>query len=90
MAQGVNERAMQATIRALRELGRLESVDEAMVAAARTLARAVDRDPGNAALWREYRAVEDRLRSAEHGNDELNALGAEMRAAMGDPPNPEP
>lgn len=84
-ADGPNAKAMRTTIAALKATGKLEQADEAIVAAALSLAKAVDADPGNAALWREYRATEQRLRSSSSGDvDEFDALAADMRAAMGD------
>ena len=46
----------------MRDGGRLEEIDEPRVAAMLTLARAVDSDPLNAGLWREYREAEAALR----------------------------
>lgn len=52
-----NSEAVAATIDALRAEGKLGEADEAFVALALGLAAAVDADPENAALWREYRAA---------------------------------
>lgn len=62
-----NHAACLATITTLRELGRLEPVDEALVTATLSLAQAVDADPGSASLWREYQASLRALR--EVGGD---------------------
>jgi hypothetical protein len=43
------------TLRELRRRGRIESVDAAAVQALRSMAGALDEDPANAALWRQYR-----------------------------------
>lgn len=79
-----NLKAMRKTLSTLRRLGRLEAVDEALVTMALGLAEAVDGAPDNAALWREYRAVEQRLRSVgladgQPGEDILASLYSEVR-----------
>jgi hypothetical protein len=82
-----NQGAAEATIRALRQAGRLEAVDDALVAGFRTIAAAVDADPGNASLWREYRAFEARLReTGDHVDDDLADVLRAMSAPVGDPP----
>lgn len=48
-------RGLERTLRAI--AGRLDDSHAALVALARGLAAAVDAEPGNAALWREYRAT---------------------------------
>jgi hypothetical protein len=50
-----NALGLERTLKALAT--HLEGTDEALVALARGLAAAVDAEPGNAALWREYRAA---------------------------------
>ena len=69
---------------------RLDEDDEALVALARGLAAAVDADPANAALWREYRAAVTALSLA--GADKVDDDTAEFllsirtpRASLGDP-----
>lgn len=80
-----NVQAIEVVIKAMRATGRLEDVDEAVVTAARTLARAVDDDPGNASLWREYRAIEHRLRSSGEGmGSALDDVIRAMQAPVGD------
>jgi len=66
---GRNRTAVDLTIDALRHLGRLDQIDESLVAAAESLADAVDADPGHASLWREYRAAITELRSVGHVED---------------------
>lgn len=86
--QGPNARAAAATVRALRRAGRLEEVDEALVKAFTTLAKCLDVAPGNAQLWREYRAFEQRLR--ETGDDADDGLADVLRALstpVGDKPS---
>lgn len=54
---GDNASELGKTLAYLREMGRLERVDSARVQALRTIARALDEQPHNAALWREYRSA---------------------------------
>lgn len=75
---------MASTIDALNGLGRLEPVDAALVANARSLAAAVDADPTNAQLRREYRAMIEMLFEVGKGTDggftaALEALHAAIR-----------
>ena len=85
---GRNRTAMETMVQALRDAGRLEPVDEARVTAALALADAVDADPTNASLWREYRAAVETLRQAsDGGTDDFAALMAGLSAEVGDPKN---
>ena len=59
-----NLRAVNKTLKAFDDQGVLDSVPEALVEFCRSLARAVDAEPGNAALAREYRAGLSDLRAA--------------------------
>lgn len=54
-------------LRSLKASGDLSLVDDAMVAMAKGLAVAVDEEPSNAALWREYRQVCEAVREAAAG-----------------------
>ena len=78
----MNANAIAKVIAALRSLGRLEDVDAAVVQAAQSLAEAVDAQPDNASLWREYRAAEAALRSLGQGkgDDALTQALAELSA----------
>lgn len=86
--RGRNLEAAERTIRALRDLGRFEASDEARVTAVLSLARAVDADPANAALWREYRlSIREVLSDDEDANRELQRALDEIRSApVGDAP----
>lgn len=64
---GSNVAGLERTLRALGS--RLAEKDEALLALARGLAAAVDAEPGNAALWREYRAAVTSLSEAGAGGD---------------------
>jgi hypothetical protein len=81
-----NAEAAESTLEALRELGRLEAVDSAKVQAVRSLAVAVDIDPQNASLWREYRAaLADLLEDADGGIDEFAELLRNLRTEVRHP-----
>ena len=85
---GRNRTAVETMVDALRDSGRLEPVDEARVTAALALADAVDSDPTNASLWREYRAAVETLRQAsDGGTDDFAALMAGLSAEVGDSKN---
>ncbi len=61
---GRNERAVNATLRDLKADGSLSVVPKALVELCRSLAGALDAEPSNAAMAREYRAALDDLREA--------------------------
>ena len=85
---GRNRTAAEATIQALRDAKRLNETDSARVTALQALADAVDADPSNASLWREYRAVELALREVQDDDiDELSELLGKLSAPMGDASN---
>jgi hypothetical protein len=50
-----NRGQLEQTLKELRRLGRIEKIDAAAVQALRSMAFALDGDPANAALWRQYR-----------------------------------
>ena len=83
---GPNRGAADVTVAALRELGRLERVDEAAVMTFVTLGDAVDADPTNAALWGQYRAAEEALRGLgiDGKDDPFAQFVAELSAGAGD------
>jgi hypothetical protein len=86
---GRNRTAAEATIRALVSAGRLDEIDAVRVAAVRALADAVDSDPTNASLWREYRAAEEALREDnDSSTDEFTQLLAALSAEVGDTETP--
>jgi hypothetical protein len=68
-----NEAAARTTVDTLRALGRLEAGDEAAAQATLSLAAAVDAEPHNAALWREYQSALRALR--EIGPDDADHDG---------------
>lgn len=63
---------------------------EALVALTEGLAAAIESDPDNAALWREYRAALATLMAFEgDGDDETKRFLLEVRAAVGNTAGPE-
>jgi hypothetical protein len=78
---GVNRIAVDATLEALRALGRLESVDDALVALCRSTADAVDSSPGRATLIKEYRECLVLLREVgpDAGDSDIERLFAALR-----------
>lgn len=74
-----NGRAVRATVEALRELGRVEPVDEAAVTAAVSLADAVDDAPEDARLWGQYQAALRVLRGLS-GQSDADAFAALLGA----------
>lgn len=83
---GPNRKAVGAVIRAMQQLGHLEDVDAAWVAAVKSIADAVDDDTANASLWREYRALLTQLRvlGQADGPNDLDSLIDALRAPVGD------
>jgi hypothetical protein len=85
---GRNRKAIEKTIEAMTALGRLDGVDSARVAMVRALADAVDADPTNASLWREYRAAEVSLREVgDNDDDGFKELLESLSSSVGDKGN---
>lgn len=76
-AHGPNRRAVDATLRGL-------DGPAALIQLARSLADAVDRDPNNATLWREYRLAIADLTKHEGQGDGLADLIGRLSATVGD------
>lgn len=74
---GTNTSELGRTIAALRETGRFERVDAARLQMLRSMARALDYDPSNAALWRQYREALKEL-TADDGNDSVDEALAHL------------
>lgn len=85
-----NSEAVEETITALEDLGRLEPIDAALVALCRSAASALDEQPGRAALVKEYRECLIALLAVgmDHDGDALADLLADIHAGaeVGDPP----
>jgi hypothetical protein len=71
------------TLAELRRMGRIETVDAASVQALRSMAVALDGDPSNAALWRQYREALREL-TADDGADVTGAALDELFAEVRD------
>lgn len=78
-----NAEAVEETIAFLRESGRLERVDEALVQAARSMAEQLDgRGAANAQLWRSYREVLEALTADDDDSGEADALIERLRSSV--------
>lgn len=82
-----NHGQLEQTLKELRRLGRIEKIDAAFVQALRSMAFALDGDPSNAALWRQYREALREL-TADDGDGSADAALAELYAEVGDAPPP--
>lgn len=88
-----NTAGLEKTLKALTTAGRLEDADQALVALTRSLAAALDAEPENAALAREYRAALSSLATVgmEQVDDDTRsfwlAVRTPVRPALGDSPN---
>jgi hypothetical protein len=81
---GPQREALEKTIEALRLAGRLDDVADARVQIARGLASAVDAQPDNPTIWREYRAAEKALREeSENHADPFDQLIASIASEVG-------
>lgn len=83
MQQVSNVHAVQQTIGALTSDGKLRPEHSAVVAMVQGLASSVDDEPGNASLWREFRAALETLRQigleGEQDEDEISVIIAALR-----------
>ena len=88
----MNVEALEETLATMRGDGRLSEADAAVVAMAQGLAEAVDDDPPNAALWREYRAALVALAAIGSGDvdDDSQAFLVTVSTPMGDGADAEP
>ena len=92
----LNAAAVARTVEALRVAGRLRDEDAATVQMVESLALAVDSDPGNASLWREFRAALDSLMRigevSDASADEVNLIIEALRGStqMDDTENTKP
>lgn len=80
-----NFEAVQQTIGALTSDGKLRPEHSAVVAMVEGLASSVDEEPGNASLWREFRAALETLRQigleGEQDEDEISVIIAALRGS---------
>jgi hypothetical protein len=80
---GANVSAINETLGELRRMGRLEKIDAARIQALRSMAAALDQNPFNSQMWREYREAIEGL-TAHDGDDGavddlLNELSSPVR-----------
>jgi hypothetical protein len=78
-----NRGQLEQTLKEVRRLGRIEKIDAAAVQALRSMAAALDAEPGNAALWRQYREALRELTADDDGGSIGDAL-ADLFAEAGD------
>jgi hypothetical protein len=81
---GSNRVAIQILIDTLWSMGRLEKIDSARIEICRLLADAVDANPENANLWRQYRESEEVLRSV--GSKDVEDFNAVIASIWSDSP----
>lgn len=79
-ASGPNLAAIEATLTELHRMGRLERVDAARVQAIKSMARALDDNPFNSQMWREYREALERLTADDSNDGAADALLAKLSA----------
>lgn len=85
-APKTNVAAIEVTLAELGRMGRLEDVDAARVQALRSIAAALDENPFNSQMWREYREAIEGL-TADDGNrdDSIEDLIDELSSSIRDP-----
>jgi len=79
--RGPNRRALEQTLDELKQMGKLERIDAAQIQAARSLADAVDKDDGNAYLWRTYREAVEGLVKRDDKRDAFEKLLEEINSS---------
>ena len=80
-----NHGQLEQTLKELRRLGRIERIDAAAVQALHSMAFALDANPQNAALWRQYREALRELTADDSDGTADEALAA-LYAEVGDAP----
>lgn len=82
MVKQTNASALEKTLSAMANCGRIEDIDAAAVQALRSMAATLDDDPSKAALWREYlNALAEVRRADDDADASLNGLLAEIGSA---------
>ena len=81
---GANLRAVEETIAALSQAGRLEPVDAALVQMLRSMAAALDANPFNSQMWKEYREAIEGLRADDGDDGDVQALLDRLSAPVRD------
>jgi hypothetical protein len=67
-------------------MGRLEKIDSARVQALRSMAEALDLNPFNSQMWREYREAIEVLTVDDSGGDSVDQLLDELSSPVRDAP----
>lgn len=83
---GPNSVAIGLTLAELKRMGRLEQVDAARVQALRSMAVALDQNPFNSQMWREYREAIEGLTADDSNSDLADDLMDELSASVRNPP----
>jgi hypothetical protein len=79
-----NASAIEETLAELKRMGRLEKVDAARIQAVRSMARALDQNPFNSQMWREYREAIGGLIADDSGSDSIDELLDELSGPVRD------
>ncbi len=84
---GPNAQAIDVTLAELRRMGRLEKVNAAQVQALRSMAEALDQNPFNSQMWKEYReAIGGLTASDDSGSTAVDDLLNELSTSVRDSP----
>ncbi len=83
-AAGANVVAIEETLAELKRMGRLEKIDAARVQALRSMAAALDQNPFNSQMWREYREALGGLTADDSTSDPIDDLLDELSAPVRD------
>jgi cell fate (sporulation/competence/biofilm development) regulator YlbF (YheA/YmcA/DUF963 family) len=81
-----NHGQFEQTLKELRRLGRVEKIDAAAVQALRSMSAALDTDPFNAALWRQYREALRELTADDDAGSSFESAVGELFAEVRDSP----
>lgn len=81
---GANAAAMEQTLGELKRMGRLEKVDAAKVQALRSMAEALDLNPFNSQMWKEYREAIGGLVADDSGSDSIDELLDDLSSSVRD------
>lgn len=86
-SRGLNAQAIEETLAELRRMGRLEKVDAARTQALRSMAAALDENPFNSQMWREYREAIEGLTAHDGDDGSVDDLINELSAPVRDSPS---
>lgn len=84
-APKTNAAAIEVTLAELKRMGRLENVDAARVQALRSIATALDENPFNAQMWREYREAIEGLVADDSDDGSVDDLIDELSSSVRHP-----